>query len=196
MYVASSRAARSRAWTSVPEGTPGAAVISIRKVDELGFYNLGALLPALPARHARFRALGLPLPGHGRALRVLGPNDLVLAANDLVLGRALLVLDLDLRAHVLPAGANAVSLRASGLPVRANDPSLRGLAPALRSLVVGIPRFHRPRPGLRPRLPLRPAASGRAGRRRPPRAALRPVPGGRPPRAPGRPPVQPGVPPG
>jgi len=74
MYVASSRAARSRAWTSVPEGTPGAAVISIRKVDELGFYNLGALLPALPARHARFRALGLPLPGHGRALRVLGPG--------------------------------------------------------------------------------------------------------------------------
>ena len=50
--------------TIVPEGTPGSSVVAVRRVDELGYYNLG--------RDDLARKVGLTTNKTSAAIRVLG----------------------------------------------------------------------------------------------------------------------------
>ena len=50
--------------TIVPEGTPGSSVVAVRRVDELGYYNLG--------RDDLARKVGLTTNKNSAAIRVLG----------------------------------------------------------------------------------------------------------------------------
>ena len=52
--------------TIVPEGTPGSSVVAVRRVDELGFYNLG--------RDDLATKAGLTTSKTSAAIRVLGPK--------------------------------------------------------------------------------------------------------------------------
>jgi hypothetical protein len=53
--------------TVVPEGTPGAGVIAIKRVDELGFYNLG--------HNELTKKVGLTTNKTTAAIRILGIKD-------------------------------------------------------------------------------------------------------------------------